>query len=89
MVFTTERPVTQEAEVEVNKALIKPTDSPLVVATGRFNKMAAKKINKAKLDPKIRGGFFFNRSYTLKFKLFSPKNELPKTRELKNFLNFL
>ena len=67
LVFPITSPVTQDAELEVNRAFTKPTDFPFALAKGRFKSKAPIKIRKAKLTPKIRGGFFFSLSNKLNF----------------------
>ena len=73
LVFATTNPVTQEAELEVNRALTKPTDLPLALARGRVNNRAPIKMRQAKLTPKIRGGFLFNFSNTFSSTLLFPR----------------
>ena len=73
LVFATTNPVTQEAELEVNRALTKPTDLPLALARGRVNNRAPIKMRQAKLIPKIRGGFLFNFSNTFSSTLLFPR----------------
>lgn len=59
-VLATISPVTQEADVDVNRAFKNPMDFPSADAMGRFNKIAPNSIKPKKERQTISGGFFFN-----------------------------
>ena len=66
-VSTTIKPVTQEAEVAVNRVVKKSVKVPERLQTGRVSTKAPANINRAKLETMTRAGLF------KKFGLFFPK----------------
>ena len=57
--LATMSPVTQEADVDVNRAFKNPIDTPSADAIGRFNKIAPKRIKPKNERQTMRGGLFF------------------------------
>lgn len=69
-VSTTTKPVTQEAEVAVNRVVKKSVKVPERLQTGRVSTKAPANINRAKLETMTRAGLFkkFGRFFPKRFK---------------------